>query len=172
MSKFACLLLLLLPLSVACGGSNSSTGPTPLLAVPEVASSGGGSKVSALAFDPFLRRKVQWTNNGESLKAFLNPPYDVEIDGHLTKILLQVNDSATSPQVMLGFSAAKYAERGVPTTWEVELPCGKHIEGELYVSDVPVPNTQISGGYLVAIYYGETAPCNPIPAPSPSPSPC
>jgi hypothetical protein len=169
MNKLACLLLLL---TVACGGSNSGTGPTPLLAVPEVTSSREGNTVSALVFDPFLRRKVQWTNDGETLKAFLNPPYDVEMDGHLTKVLLQVNDAATSPQVMLGFSPAKYAERGVPTTWEVQLPCGKRIEGELYVSDVPVPNTQISGGYLIAIYYGETAPCTPIPAPSPSPSPC
>jgi len=81
---------------------------------------------------------------------------------------------------MLGFSNAHTAAQGIPTSWIVEdLPCGKAIEGELYVSDEPVPNTQISGGYLVAIYGGETAACAPpppqlvpSPPPSPSPTPC
>lgn len=152
-------------LAVACSnGPALPTAPRPELPTAAVASGGG---VTASAFDYFLRSKVEWVFDGVALTASIpNPPYDVE-----QKILLQVNDRGVSPQVMLGFTISKHVTRGEPISWTVaDLPCGKLIEGELYVSDEPVPNDKISGGYLVAFYFGETPACS-TPRPKPSPSP-
>lgn len=123
------------------------------------------TQLTASAFDVFLRQKVRWSQGPDSLTASFpdGAPYDVEVQGRLAPLQLEVYDRGSDPQRLLGKSDEKVAPRGEPVSWTVgDLPCKRPIEGEFWIAGAPR-----SGGYLVAIFYGETDACSPKPKPTP-----
>lgn len=151
---------------IACSRGGVTTPNTPKTE-PAVATTASAPAAIA-AFDPKLRDKVQWVFDGSVVTAAIaRPPYDIDC------VILQVNDRGVNPQVFLvDPKPAQHVERDVPAVWTSgALACDKLFEAELYVSCEAVPNSQISGGYLIAFLAGETQAC-PKPKPSPTPTPC